>query len=66
MFSNLKAELVRRNIKFKDLARALGVSEKTVSNKIYGRSDFTLSEINVISALIPDCEVSYLFKKKET
>ncbi len=65
MFSNLKAELARHNIKSKELATALGVSEKTVSNKLYGRSEFTLSEINAISILLPDCELSYLFQKSE-
>lgn len=65
MFSNLRAELARHNIKSKDLAAALGVSEKTVSNKLYGRSEFTLSEINAISDLLPDCELSYLFQKSE-
>ena len=65
MFSNLRAELTRHNIKSKDLAVALGVSEKTVSNKLYGRSEFTLSEINAISNLLPDCVLSYLFQKSE-
>ena len=61
MFRNLSAELVRHGIKVKDLAEYIGVSPKTASNKLNGKSEFTLSEINKISSLFPTMEVAYLF-----
>lgn len=63
MFSNLNAELARRNITAKELAEVLKVSRKTVDNKLSGRSEFTLSEILAIAELLPGNSITYLFEK---
>lgn len=64
MFPNLDAELARKNISTKELAKMIGTSEKTVNNKRAGRTEFTLSEIKIISGLFPDASLDYLFAKK--
>ena len=43
MYYNLEAELKRKNIKRQDLANFLGVALTTVSDKMQGKSDFSLS-----------------------
>lgn len=62
MFRNLNAELCRCNIKTKELAHMLGVSIKTINNKMSGRSEFTLSEIKAIASLFPNVSITYLFE----
>ena len=48
MFNNLLAEMARNRINQTQLAEVLHVSQKTVSNKLKGKSEFTLSELNKI------------------
>lgn len=61
MFSNLNAEIARYNVKNADIAKLLGVSTKTVSNKLDGRTEFTLSEVKKIASIFPNVSISYLF-----
>jgi|GEM_PF-3127554 len=42
----IKAILVRRGLKQKDLAKLLGISAAAVNEKIRGKSEFKESEIN--------------------
>lgn len=62
MFRNLNAELARADKGHKDLAIALDVSVKTISNKMQGYSEFTLSEIMAVAELFPNSSVEYLFE----
>lgn len=66
MFHNLNAELARREVTTKQLAEYLGVSCKTANNKLAGRTEFTLSEIKKITALIPGVSIDYLFSTDKT
>lgn len=43
MYFNLEAELKRKNIKRQDLANHLGVALTTVSEKMQGKSEFSLT-----------------------
>jgi len=64
LFTNLYAELKRKGISFKAVATLLGITEKTLQNKMNGVTEFTLSEILLISEnLLPEFELRYLFKK---
>lgn len=66
MFENLKYELRRKQITNKAVAELLGCTEKTLGNKLSGSTEFTLSEILLISEnLLPEFELRYLFKQKE-
>lgn len=44
MRTNLIAEMARRSISINDIAALLGIHRNSVSNKLYGRSAFTLEE----------------------
>lgn len=44
MYSNLKAELMRKGLSQKELAEGLMITRSTVNRKINGLSDWTLSE----------------------
>jgi len=63
MFRNLAAELVRKGMRSKDLSLIIGVSPKTVQNKLNGVTEFTLPEIETILKTFPDCDYSYLFAR---
>ena len=60
-FPILEAEIARRGIKKKDIAKALGLSNKGMSNKMTGKTELTLSEIIGIQKFIPDVPIGMLF-----
>lgn len=64
MFKNLLAEMARNGVKKKTIATVVGISEKTLNNKIKGVSEFYWSEVNVIhSQFFPETTIEYLFAK---
>ena len=66
MLRNLKAEMVRNRITHKQLASFLGISTKTVSNKIAGSYDWKYREtVKVRNEFFPDLEIEYLFGREE-
>lgn len=59
----LKAELVRANISIAKLAQMIGISEKSMRNKINGDTDFTLPEAQAIRrSLKSNLTLDELFK----
>ena len=62
-YSNLKAEMGRRDITIEAIARLLGIHRNSVANKLNGPSSFSIEEaIKIKSAFFPTCEYKYLFK----
>lgn len=62
-FMHLKEALRKRNISNKAYAEFLGVSEKTVQNKINGKTEFTLSEVTkTMKIIFPEYAMEYLFE----
>lgn len=62
MFPNLKAEMARYNVSVQDIARVIEKTEKAVSGKLTGRTDFTWGEVLAIrNELFPNCSIDYLF-----
>ena len=60
--ANLKAEMVRKNVTVRDVARVLGVSERTAANKLSGRGQFRSSEMfRLQRVLFPERFIHYLF-----
>lgn len=49
VYPNLRAEIAKRGIKIKAIAACLRISEKALSNKINGKTDFTWPEACKIS-----------------
>lgn len=65
MFKNLKRLMAEKNLSVQNLQDLLGVSEKTIRNKLAGVTEFTWSEIKKIKAIFPEYDISYLFYKSE-
>lgn len=64
MYSTLKAEMARKSVTIKNLAESLGKREATISNKINGKSDFTLSEAKEIKEILSvEMPLDELFNK---
>ncbi len=62
MLHNLMAEIARSGIGRKQMAEAIGISEKALQNKLYARSDFTVPEaIKLRETFFPDKDLNYLF-----
>jgi len=65
MLKNLVAEMARRQVTRRDIARTLGISYGTVIVKIKGDYDFTVSEAQKIrNTYFPDLTIEYLFAKE--
>lgn len=59
---NLRDALRRKNISLKSYAEFLGVTEKTLQNKMNGKSDFSFSEFKrTCDLLLPEYNPNYLF-----
>ncbi len=65
MYKNLLSVLRAKGISNKQLAEILGVSEKSVDNKINGRTDFTLPEFQKTCILLKEYDGSWLFEKSK-
>jgi plasmid maintenance system antidote protein VapI len=65
MYPNLRAEMARYGIKTKDIAEALGISPKSVNNKMTGRhKGFRLDEaFKIKDTFFPGISIEDLFAK---
>lgn len=62
MLNNLKKELVAKKITTKSFAEFLGICEKSATNKLNGKTEFTYSEFKKIcNFLFPEYNSDYLF-----
>jgi len=61
MFRVLRGEMVKANLTIVDLAAKIGVTEKTLRNKINGDTEFTWSEVcqihNIVNSEMPKEEL---------
>lgn len=66
MHRNLRAEMVKKNKTICQLASDIGVSEKTLRNKINGSTDFTLPEAQAIRKILQsDLTLDELFETEK-
>lgn len=67
MLTNLKAEMLRKDVKAKDLADAIGTKRlSTIYDKLNGHYSFTFDEaFEIQSRFFPEHELIYLFKREE-
>ena len=66
MYRNLEAEMTRKGIKKKHIAALLDITKDTLTNKLQGKSDFTVSEASKIrDTHFEEMTFEYLFKKLE-
>ena len=53
MYKNLLAEMARQGIAKKALATALGISYKSVLDRLAGEVEFTWGEVKTLTAMFP-------------
>lgn len=62
MLKNLQKEMKEQHISNRDIARAIGKDERSISNKLSGRTDFTRIEMFTIrDTFFPEMTLEYLF-----
>lgn len=67
MLRNLKAEMTRKDINAEVIAKTLGVTERTVRNKIDGATGFSFFEtLKIREKHFPDLTLEYLFEKTDS
>ncbi len=65
MLNNLRAEMVRKNITVKDVARVLGLGNRATRDRIAGRVQFSVDEaLAVRNEFFPELDIDYLFKRR--
>ena len=66
MYRELMGEMVKHGITRKVLANRLGITSKTLFNKINGVTDFTWEEVKKIRDIVaPNKTLEELFEKRE-
>ena len=66
VYPNLVGEIAKRGIKKSVIAERIGISERTLYNKLYGIAEFTWPEIRTInSCFFPDMDKDTLFALAE-
>lgn len=66
LFPNLKAEMARQGLSGKKVAKGIGVSDKTFSNKMLGISEFTRDEMfKLRDMFFKGKTMEYLFERSE-
>lgn len=66
LYRNLEAELARKQISRKELAEMLGLTATTLSFKLNGKSELSLTECVEIKKLLKiDKPIEYLFEQSE-
>ena len=62
----LRQALDARGITQKSCAELLGITEKTLYNKLTGVSEFTYSEVKRLRAFLPEYNIDYLLSSEQT
>lgn len=66
-YPTLAAEIAKRGIKKIAIARQLGISERTLYNKLTGKAKFTWPEVLAInSCFFPDYDPTILFSQSDS
>ena len=63
MYGNLCNALRSKNVAQKAVSELIGCTERTLTNKINGTTDFTITEAFAIHKnLLPEFDIDYIFK----
>lgn len=66
MLNNLEAEIVRKKINKKDVAKSINKTYITLMQKISGKYPFTYAEaVQIQETFFPDCDIKELFKSDQ-
>lgn len=63
MALRLKQILESKGVLFKGCAASLGITEKTLYNKMNGISEFTYSEYRTLKDILPEYNIDYLLEE---
>lgn len=66
MYPNLELEMFRQKISTRKLAQICGISESAMRNKIKGKNDFSLREVERIIDIFPNVPWRVLFAHEGT
>ena len=61
----LKQALDSKGITQKSCAELLGITEKTLYNKMTGNSEFTYNEVKRLRAFLPEYNIDYLLTEDQ-
>ena len=65
MFPNIRAEMARNNLTARNMASNLNLDERTLGNKLKGKTEFTWGEVQRIhTRFFPNCSIEYLFEQE--
>lgn len=65
MYRVLRAEMVRAGISVKGLALQIGITERSLRNKINGKTEFFWSEVlKIRNAVAPNMPLEELFQRE--
>lgn len=64
MALKLKRVLEDKGCSMKEYSGILGISEKSLYNKLYGNSEFTVGEFQRLKTLLPEYDVLYLIEQE--
>lgn len=63
MYTNLKAELMKKQIAIFEVAMSVNVDCEMLTNKLNGKKCFTIMEAQIIrDTFFPECSIDYLFQ----
>ena len=62
---NAKRALAQKSIPMKMLADYLGISEKSLYNKLTGSTEFTYGEARKLHELLPEYSLEYLMTQED-
>ena len=66
MYSYLRGQMIKAGISIIQLSRDIGVSEKTLRNKLNGETEFTWMEVQAIHRIVsPSLSIDELFIKDD-
>lgn len=66
MALKLKGVLESKGCPMKEYANLLGISEKTLYNKLSGVTEFTIGEFQKLKTLLPEYDVLYLMDEQRS
>lgn len=67
LLCNLKAEMARRSISILDIAKEIGRTDRSVREKISGRTQFSMPEAAMVrDKFFPGYSLEYLFTNEQS
>lgn len=65
MYLNLRKELIRKGLRYEDVAHDLGIHKNTFANKVSGKVDFSLREaVRLHEKYFAEIDFLELYKKE--